>query len=147
MTSRRRSLIAVLGIALVASLIYLRDPAWMGDVTVGLRDWQESDGVRYRWSTGRASFFVPASAIAMTLPLRAVYPGPDGVPVTVDVFVDDRALTTIRLLDPDVWVDTPLPLEHRPTSRRYRRVDLRVSRMVSASNWGVQVGEVRLELR
>jgi len=140
----RRGRLLVAGLGVAALLIHLRDPFWMGGVTVGLRDWEQADGVRYRWATGRASFFVPTSAAAMTLPMRAVYPGIGGAPVSVDISVDGRALATIRLTDPDRWVSSELPLEHSPSTRHFRRIDLHVSRMVGFGNRGVQVGEVQL---
>ena len=61
---------------------------------------------------------------AMTVPLRAVFPGPNGAPVTVEVRDDGRLLATIELSDPDVWVrttgaaetlrGTPAVSPHRP---------------------------------
>ena len=82
----------------------------------------------------------------MTLPLRAVFPGPHGGPVTVSVSVDDRWLADIMLREPDEWVRTSLPLPRKPTSRRFRRVDLHVSRtFVGAFILGVQTGEIELE--
>src|SRR4029079_4373741 len=88
----------LIGVAIVAALAYLRDPPWMGHVTVGLRDWEQAaDGVRFRWTAGRARFFVPARAVEMPLPMRAVYPSPDGTPVTVEILVDDIWLATIEL--------------------------------------------------
>ena len=119
----------------------LRDPSWTDRVTSGLRGWEEDPpGTRFRWTNGRASFFIPSSAGTMTLPLRAVFSGPGGAPVRVDVSVDGRFLATIDLRDPDAWVRTDLPLGH-PTSRRYRRVDLRVSRVVPPFMLGVMVGD------
>ena len=71
--------------ALAGALTYLYDPPWTGRVTSGLRPWEENPpGTLFRWTTGRASFFVPAEAKAMTLPLLAIFPGPDGAPVRDD---------------------------------------------------------------
>jgi hypothetical protein len=60
----------------------------------------------------------------------------------VFVSVDDRGVTEIRLDDPGRWVRSSVTLPTRPTSRRSRRVDLRVSRTVGDQALGVQVGEV-----
>jgi hypothetical protein len=38
----------------------------------------------------------------MTVPLRAVFPGPNGVPVTVECD-DDRLLMTVEPSDPNAW--------------------------------------------
>jgi hypothetical protein len=81
----------------------------------------------------------------MTLPLRSQFPGPNGAPVTVNVRVDDRVVTSIVLDDPGVWVRPILPLPSRETHRRSRRVDVRVSRTVGDLILGVQVGEIVLE--
>jgi hypothetical protein len=135
-----------IGVAILAALAYLRDPPWMGRVTVGLRDWEQgADGVRFRWTGGRASFFVPRNAVEMTLPMRAVYRSPDGLPVTVEILVDDLWLATIQLPDPDTWVRSTFPLRYRPTTRRFRRVDLRISRIVGFNNRGIQIGDIALE--
>ena len=46
----------------VGLLGYLYDPPWMGGVTSGLRGWeQDPPGTFFRWTTGRATFFVPSN--------------------------------------------------------------------------------------
>ena len=137
-------------LALVALLLgtaaYLHDPPWIVRVTSGLRDWEEDPpGTRFRWTAGRASFFVPSDATAMTLPVRALFPGPNGTSVSVAVSVDDRWLADIVLADADMWSRPVLPLPRQATDRRYRRVDLRVSRTVGPYILGVQTGEIVLE--
>jgi hypothetical protein len=143
MRSKWRSAAAAL--VLLAAAIHLHDPAWAGRVTSGLTSWQEDPpGTRFRWTAGRASFFVPSTATSMTLPLRAVFPGPAGGPTTVDVRVDDRFLATISLADPGAWIRTQLPLG-RPKRRRFRRVDLTVNRVVPPFALGVMVGEIAVD--
>ncbi len=137
---------AAIVLLVAAAVVYLRDPPWTGQITSGMRDWEEDPpGTRFRWTTGRASFFIPSTAATMTLPLRAVFPGKDGKPVVVSISVDDRWLADIELPNPDAWVRTALPLPRRSTSRRFRRVDLRVNRTaVGAFILGVMTGEVGL---
>jgi len=66
--------------------------------------------------------------------------------VTVSVSVDDRWLIDIELNQPDQWVRTSLPLPRKATSRRFRRVDLHVSRTaVGPFILGVQAGEIELD--
>jgi len=143
MGSIPRVVLALLTVAGAAT--YLRDPAWIGGVTSGCRPWEEDPpGTRFHWTAGRASFFIPSDASAMTLPLRAVFPGAGGAPVTVDIGVDDRYLATIELRDPTEWVRPSLPVA-RATSRRHRRVDLHVSRVVPPFMLGVMVGEPSFE--
>jgi hypothetical protein len=145
--SRTRISAGIACVLLVLALGYLRDPPWAGRITSGMRGWEEDPpGTRFRWTTGRASFFVPSAATAMMLPLRAVFPGSNGRPVAVTVSVDDRWLATIELPRPDAWVRTVLPLPRRATSRRFRRVDLHVNRTaVGVFILGVMTGEIQLD--
>jgi hypothetical protein len=127
---------------LIGALAYLYDPPWAARVTSGLRPWEENPpGTFFRWTSGRASFFVPAKATSIMLPLMAVYPGPDNQPVRVEVRVDDRFLATIDLNDPRTWVRPELPLGRQRGHRTYRRIDLRVSRVVGESRYGVVAGQ------
>lgn len=143
--TRRWSIVGA--VILLAALAYLRDPSWAGQITSGMRRWEEDPpGTRFRWTAGRASFFIPSNATAMTLPLRAVFPGKDGKPVVVSISVDDRFLADVELPDPGAWVRTSLPLPRRGGSRRFRRVDLHVNRVVvGAFVLGVMTGEIALE--
>ena len=146
MTHRRRVIDVLVGLALVVSAIaYLRDPPWLGSMTFGLREWDEDAGVRFRWTTGHATFFVPSDARGMTLSLRSVYPSDPRGPVTVAITVDDRPLSAVTLDDPTMWTRTVLPLPRRSTGRRVRRVDLRVNRTVGEGNFGVQLGDIVLD--
>jgi hypothetical protein len=143
---KRKGLVAGAAL-LVCGLAYLRDPPWLGQVTSGMLRWEEDPpGTRFRWTIGRATFFVSSDATAMTLPLRAVFPGPNGRPVIVRVSVDDRWLADIELPRPDEWVRASLPLPRKATSRRFRRVDLHISRTaVGPFILGVMTGEIGLE--
>jgi hypothetical protein len=145
---KRRAIAGVLAVSgLVAVLAYLRDPAWIGALTSGLQPWRvDTDHERVRWTTGRASFFVPSTATEMTLPFRAIEPRSER-PVTIDVYVDDRWLATVQVPDRPkpqslAWVRTTVPLPRRPTSRRFRRVDLRVHRWLEEFHQGVQMGDI-----
>jgi hypothetical protein len=128
--------------ALVAALGYLYDPPWAARVTSGLQPWEENPpGTFFRWTAGRASFFVPATATSIMVPLRSVFPGPGGAPVSVEIRADDRFLTAIVLADPQAWVRTELPLGRRPRHRSFRRIDLKVSRVVGERRFGVITGQ------
>lgn len=143
MTTRAVAIAIAVTAALAGALWYLHDPPWAERVTSGLREWEEDPaGVRFRWTAGRASFFIPSAVSEMTLPLRAVFPSPGGMPVAVTLSVDDRWLADVRLVDPRAWATTTVPLP-KSTGRRFRRVELRVSRVVGFLNLGVQVGEPR----
>ncbi len=135
---RRIAIAAVVAAALVA----LRDPPWAGRIASGFRSWEEDPpGTRFRWTAGRASFFVPADATAITVPVRTEFVGPNGAPTEVEFRCDDRYLATVRLPDLHVWTTTTLPLGGR-TSRHYRRIDVRVNRVVPPFMLGVMIGEI-----
>jgi hypothetical protein len=122
-------------------------------VTYGFADWEtEGDGTAYRWTGGRATFFVPASVRAVEVPLRAFPPGELGLEAfEIRILVDHRLANRVRLGD-DAWhvVRVPAP---RPERRgRYWRVDLVVSptwrpaeTIPGSADWrwlGVKVGEI-----
>jgi hypothetical protein len=142
MTSRRRLIAATTLLASAVVLAYLYDPPWIGDVTSGLRPWEQDAGIPFRWTTGRGTLFIPSTATTMTLPLRAMFPGPNGTPVRVDVLDNGRLIGTIELTDPGAWVKTTMTLRPAAGRRRYRRIDLRVSRVVPPFLLGVMVGAV-----
>ncbi len=145
MNGARLAKLAVTVMLVVGAAWYLYDPPWVGGLTSGIRDWEEDPpGTRFRWTAGRANFYVPSDAMEMTLPVRALLPSPDGGPVTVRVTVDDRFVTTIVLSDIRQWAVVTLPLPRQTSRRRYRRVELYVSRTVGEFNLGVQLGEIRL---
>jgi hypothetical protein len=137
-----RLLIGALALAAVtAAAWYLYDPPWIANVTAGLRDIeQDADGTRFRWTAGSASFFVPSNASEIRLPMRAGFSGAGGQPVVVQISVDGRWMAAVTMNNASEWLYTVAPLPRQPTRRRYRRVDLRVSRVVGF-NLGVQLGE------
>ena len=141
--NRRRLLRLGAGLGAAAAVLgYLHDPPWAHRVTSGLLPWEENPpDTFFRWTTGRASFFIPATASWIMVPMMGVYPGPDGAPVKVEIRVDDRFLATIELTDPLKWVRPELPVGRRSSSRSFRRIDLRVSRVVGESKYGVVTGQ------
>ena len=137
--------------AAATAAIYLHDPPWVADLTCGFRPWaiDPGSGERFRWTMGRGSFFVPSDATAMTLRVRSYKSLPPN-PITVDVRVDDRLLSVIMLPhplqpDPHAWVVARLPLPHGHTSRRFRRIDIRVRHWLPDFYLGVHLGEVAIE--
>jgi hypothetical protein len=130
-------------IASALALGYLYDPPWIGGVTSGLRPWEEGPaGTLFRWTAGRATFFVPSNVATMIVPLRSVFPGPNGAPVRVEIRDNGRSAATIVLSDPEEWVRATVPLRSTGGRRRFRRIDLRVSRVVNPYVLGVMTGEV-----
>lgn len=136
----RRTLLVLIAIA-VALLAYLRDPPWLAGVESGLGRWKQApDGSRYRTSSGHASFFVPATAAEIAIPLRAPA-ATDQWPYVVAISVDDRVADRLTLKEPS-WHESRFRLPP-PESRRVRRIDIRVNRTRSG-NRGVDVGELEI---
>jgi hypothetical protein len=101
--TRRRAVSAIALVAVVAILAYLRDPPWLSDVSSGFYGWQtHDDGVRFRWMSGHASFFVPADAAFIEIPLRAEFESPHDWNVAASVAIDDRPAARIELTD-ETW--------------------------------------------
>ena len=144
--TRRRSIAALVTIVAAGSILaYLRDPPWLAGVESGFHAWRTGpDGVRYRWTTGHASFFVPATAARVTIPTRVTFDRPGDPPVLVRIAVDDRPADQFELRD-DRWTLRRLLLPPAG-GRRLRRIDVRVDRL-RADNRGIQLGEVVLDAR
>lgn len=128
--------------AAVAALWYLRDPAWVIDQTTGLRSWERAaDGRMARWSGGHASFFVPANAGEVRIPISTTFDWREhdgGQPMVVTFTVDDVRAARVLLTD-SAWRDVTVTLPP-PGSRRVRRVDIRTS-VTRADNHGVRIGQ------
>jgi hypothetical protein len=138
----RRLILFIAGIAaLIAVLAYLRDPPWLIRVDSGFRGWETgSDGSRYRWTSGHASFFVPSTATAVVVPAKTTF-GPGDAPVHLTISIDDRIVDRDLLTD-ERWHARTVRLP-QPESRRVRRIDIRVDR-VRAGNRGAQIGDITL---
>ncbi len=128
--------------ALVSALAYLRDPPWLAGMESGFRRWETTtDGTRYRWTGGHASFFVPATAKAIVIPTRTTFDSQADPPVLVAISIDDRQADGFVLRDAQ-WRAHELQLPP-PGRRKLRRVDVRIDRLRPGLR-GVQVGEVRV---
>src|SRR5204862_917564 len=118
--------IAGVAAALIAVLAYLRDPPWLIDQTTGLRGWERHAGEpRYRWSGGHASFFVPADAETIEIPLSTTFDASDNRPMMVTVSIDDAVAARIVLTDAE-WKRLSIRLPPAG-SRKVRRIDIRTS--------------------
>ena len=135
--TRRLSTSLALVATLIVGLAYLRDPPWLVHVTSGLTDWQtDQNGDRFRWTRGRASFFVAADAELVTLRLRAPRDDPRDWPITATITIDDRPAHSIKV-DEEEWSTVRLRLPP-PGARRLRRIDIKLDR-VRAGSRGVQL--------
>ena len=140
MSRWRLAALSAAALSIAMALAYLRDPRWLLTTTSGLRAWQtERDGARVRWMGGHASFFVPAAARTIEIPLRTTFAAHGEPPVTIAISIDDRPGDRIVLSDPS-WHTSVLRLPP-PGSRRVRRIDLRADR-TREDNRAAAVGEV-----
>ena len=121
-------------------------------VTYGLHQWEtELDGTPFRWTSGRARLFVPATATDIELPFRAILVGDNRDPMTVEISIDARWSPPVHLLDEE-WRVHRLRLPSIQAGAKHRTVDLRVerpwrpSRAIPGSTdpreLGVKLGEV-----
>jgi hypothetical protein len=141
----RRALAAAVGsLAIVVASAYLRDPPWLIDVTSGFTSRREgSDGRPYRWTGGRASFFVPAASAAIRIPLRT--PRATEGTVAVQVDLNDRP-ALLTAVSSGGWTECRVTIPpDAARGRRVVRVDLRVSPTWGPFGRGVQVGDVVVE--
>ncbi len=139
----------IVGIALLVAaaggLAYLRDPPWLLSMTSGMRGWEtDASGNRFRWMGGHASFFVPASAHAVDIPVRTTFDRPQDWPIVVTVALDDRPVDRFVLTDAS-WRHSVLRLPP-PAGRRVRRIDVHVDR-TREDNRGAAIGDVRVDPR
>lgn len=139
-----RRLQAVLALALAAAALWwLRDPPFAPRMETGLRPWTTGpDDIPYRWTAGRASAFVDSSWPVIDVPLRATAFSPGWLPVIVELAVDGTPVDRVAL-DDERWHSRRLVVDGLRTSRRFRRLDLRVNRVWSDGYYGVQLGGLR----
>ena len=142
-TGRRIAGSLLLLVAILGGLCYLRDPGWLAEQTTGLRPWQRAaDGTRYRWSGRHASFFVPADATRIIVPVATTFGAPADKPMVVTFSIDDARGTRVLLTNPS-W--TPVTLDMPPRgSRRVRRIDVRTS-VAREGNHGVMIAEPAID--
>lgn len=142
--NRGRIMATIVAIALVgASLWYLRDPAWLISYSSGLHPREVAeDGRSFRWTKGHASFFVPADAHRIMLPLRSLKESDADWAITAMVTIDDRVADRLTFRDQE-WHELSLRLPPRG-NRRVRRIDIKLDRVRSRLR-GVQLGEVQIQ--
>jgi len=120
---------------IVATLAWLRDPAWLADYRHGFFPPEvDAQGVTFQWTAGRASFYVPADSSAPRIFHVAAHPQ---FPTQVSVSVDGRLFDRF-VVGPD-WRAVSVPAAAATASRRHRRIDVHV-----AMAWGFHRQGVRL---
>jgi hypothetical protein len=90
---------------------------------VGLTSWhQDPEGVRFRWSAARSTFFVPSAVRSIGVPLRR---GPDGpAALEVWIFLDGQPADRVALRAGDPWRTVRLVRLGRRAAADFVRIDL-----------------------
>ena len=135
--TRGRTLLVIAAV-IGATLVYLRDPAWLLTHTHGFYE-ETIDGERVRWTGGRAAFFVPSDLRAVRIRLRDVRDQGADWPITATLTVDDRVVDRLTFED-ETWREVVVRLPPS-ASRRARRIDLKLDRL-RARQRGVQFGPI-----
>jgi hypothetical protein len=139
---RRLFAAAILVVCAGGGLWYLRDPAWLITQTTGLRNWERAaGGMRFRWSGGHASFFVPSDEQLVRIPVATTFDARGSQPMMVTFTIDGARAGRVLLTD-EAWQEVTLLLPPRG-SRRVRRVDVRTS-VTREDSHGVQLGELKV---
>lgn len=102
----------------------------------GVSGWlSERDGTRFRWTSARATFFVPGSADALVVPMRRGASGPQQVVIRVNDRDADRFV-----LDDGEWHEMRYALPGALSSRQYHRVEIAVAPLVEVRGQHEPVG-------
>ena len=116
----------------------------------GFYDWEGQGTERNRWTTRRATFFIPLSARELTIPVRAMHIGTHTDPTEVSIAIGGRPFNRVRLADDD-WITVSMRLPLIPEDENFQRIDI-----ITEPTWspaalfggrsdvrvlGVQVGE------
>ena len=152
---------ATIALALVAAAIVASVPLRatrevarldLAKQTFGFYDWEQEGGQRFRWSSRRATFFIPLGARELRIPLRAIHIGGNTTPTDVSIAIGGRTFHRVEITHDD-WVSVRLRLPLLPEDEGFQRIDI-----ITAPTWsaaalfgghasdvrvlGVQVGEV-----
>lgn len=137
MMSRRRWLVAACACAAsIVVLWLLRDPAWLASYDRGLFGVAvDESGREVRWTTSKASFYLPASASLIAFDVA----GRLEAGVRVSIFVDGQRVA--RVLAYPEWQTIRVASASLPaSSRRHRRVDIQVAQTWGPERFGVKIG-------
>ena len=104
--------------------------------TFGFYGWeQDESGFKFRWASRRATFFIPASARELRLPIRALHIGRNTAPTDVTIEVAGRPFHRV-VLPHDDWVTVRLRLPVPLKDERYWRIDIVTERTWSPMEMG-----------
>jgi O-antigen ligase len=91
------------------------------NVALGVSGWQRSaDGTAFRWAGQHATFYVPANATAIVLPLRPADSGDLG---EVELRLDGQLANRVRLAE-EGWTRVRLVMPRPEGAPRFRRLEV-----------------------
>jgi hypothetical protein len=94
-----------------------------GRFDFGFYDWETDAENRFRWTSRRATFFIPAGARELTLPVRAMHIGTHNDPTAVSIDIGGRPFHRLVLTTGD-WVDVRLRLPPPAEGHDAQRIDI-----------------------
>jgi hypothetical protein len=92
-------------------------------VTFGFYDWENDNGFPYRWTGRRATFFVPAGARELHIPVRSMMILGHQEPVRFSIAVNGRVLDTFPITQGN-WETVQLRLPPGSTGSAFTRIDV-----------------------
>jgi O-antigen ligase len=95
----------------------------LDQVAFGFYDWENDNGFPYRWSSRRATFFVPARARELHLPVRSMMILGHLDPVRFSVAVNGRVLDTFSITQGN-WETVQLRLPPASDGSAFTRIDV-----------------------
>jgi O-antigen ligase len=127
-TAARTRIAAVMIALLAVGSVPLRARAANGSqpldqLTFGFYDWENDNGFPYRWTSRRATFFVPASARELHIPVRSMMILGHTDPVRFSVAVNGRVLDTFPITQGN-WETVKLRLPPRLSGSEFTRIDV-----------------------
>jgi O-antigen ligase len=111
-----------------------------GRFSFGFYEWEGDP--RFRWTTRRATFFIPAGSRQLHLPLRAIHIGANRAPTEVSIAVGGRTFHRVSLAD-DNWVTVSLRLPPGHQDEKFQRIDIVSERTWSPSTLFGRHSDVR----
>jgi O-antigen ligase len=124
----RHGIIAAVAVAVLAATVpgrAARQKATIdfGRFSFGFYDWEGDPDMRFRWTSRRATFFIPLSARQLHLRLRAIHMGTNTTPTEVSIAIGGRTFNRLLLVDDD-WVNVPMRLPLLPEDEDFQRIDI-----------------------
>lgn len=124
----RPAAVAVIVAVALAASIPLRARRAIGELDFttqswGFYGWEGEGADRARWTSRRATFFIPLGARELHLPIRAIHLGTNTRPTEVSIAIGGRTFHRVVLAD-DNWVSVRLRLPLLPEDEGFQRIDI-----------------------